>query len=136
MRSSPRAGALLVLALCLTAGCDNPTTIIVDSQRPFVVHLTTPHADDGAVLITLDGLPSTVIEITSLDSRLVVYSARIADTLRIAVFGPIASGPLVQISSLRASSASLVHARVEEAASRTNELRDPSSDYLLALRPR
>ncbi len=136
MKSSPRAVPMLVLALCLTAACDNPTTITADPQRAFVVHLTTPHADDGAVLITLDGLPPTALEITSLDSRLVVYSVRVADTLRIAVFGPITSGPLVQISSLRPSAASLVHAHVEEAASRTNDLRGPSSDYVLALRPR
>ncbi len=137
MSSSPRAAAAaLALVWLLTAGCENPTTVSGDPMQTFVVHLTTPHADDGAVLITLVGLPSAPIEITSVDSRLVVYSARMADTLRIAVFGPITSGPLVQIWPLRASAASLLALRVEEAASRGNDLRDPSSDYALALQPR
>lgn len=136
MTTSPRAAALLSLALLLTAACGNPATITSDAQATFVVNLTTPHADDGAVLITLAGLPSTPMDVTSIDSRLVVYSARIADTLRIAVFGPIASGPLVQVGPLRPSAAARLDARVEEAASRGNELRALSSDYLLALRPR
>ncbi len=125
-----------VTCLLLTAACDDPTTTYADSPTEFVVHLTTPFSDDGAVLITLAGLPSTPIEVTSVDASLVVYSARIDDTLRIAVFGPIGSGPVVQLWPLRASAASSVRASVEEAASRTNDLRDPSSDYALVLQPR
>lgn len=112
-------------SVVLIAACDDPTGTVLDPVAELAVHLTTPSTDDGAVLITLHGLPpDEPVDVTAIDASLVVHTARIADTLRIAAFGEITAGPLVQIGPLRGSAASLIGARVDDVASRGNEQRE------------
>lgn len=111
-------------SVLLIAACDDPTGTVLDPVVELAVHLTTPFADDGAVLITLRGLPDEPVAVIAMDASLVVHTARMADTLRVAAFGSITSGPLAQIGPLRGSAASLIGARVDDAASRGNEQRE------------
>lgn len=117
--------AATLASVLLIAACDDPTGTVLDPMAELAVHLTTPFSDDGAVLITLHGLPpDEPVAVTAMDASLVVHTARIADTLRVAAFGSITSGPLVEIGPLRGGAASLIGARVDDAASRGNEQRE------------
>ncbi|MDH3206137.1 MAG: hypothetical protein OEO79_05965 [Gemmatimonadota bacterium] len=88
------------------------------------------------MLIALYGLPTGAVDLIPDDRSLVVYSVRVADTLRIAVFGEITSGPLIRLVPLDASAAPLIGIRVEDAASRANEQRESVSGYGLELQLR
>jgi hypothetical protein len=121
----------LALATLLTA-CSHETTAVY-TPGDYVVSLTTPSADDGAVLIRLSGLPAGAVDVRPDDRDLVVYTSRVADTLRIAVFGTITPGPLVHIGPLDESVIALIDLRVEETASRSNEQREPLAGYAVEL---
>lgn len=119
--------AATLASVVLVAACDDPTGTVLAPVVPeteLAVHLTTPFSDDGAILITLHGLPDAAVAMTIMDASLVVHTARVADTLRIAAFGSITSGPLLQIGPLPGSAASLIGASVDDAASQTNEQRE------------
>jgi hypothetical protein len=123
----------MLASVVLVAACDDPTGTVSDPPlAELAVHLTTPSVDDGAVLMTLHGFPDAPVDVTAVDASLIVHSVRIADTLRIAVFGSITSGPLVQIGPLRGSTASLIGARVDDVASRDNQQRELTG-YALTL---
>ncbi len=130
-----RAATGIFIAGALFAACHDTTTT-VDKPGEFVVSLTTPFADDGAVLVALYGLPPAAVDVTGDDRSLVVYSVRIADTLKVAVFGRITSGPLVRIGPLDGSAVLLIAARVEDAASQANAPRASLSGYGVELRRR
>jgi hypothetical protein len=119
-------------AVTVLTACREATTAV---YRPgdVVVYLTTPYADDGAVLIRLIGLPSGAVEVTADNRGLVVYSMRVADTLRIAVFGTLTAGPLLHVGPIDRRAVSLIDARVEDAVSRGNEQREPLSGYAVEL---
>jgi hypothetical protein len=122
---------IFALATLLTA-CSHETTAVY-IPGDYVVSLTTPSADDGAVLIRLSGLPAGAVDVRPDDRDLVVYTSRVADTLRIAVFGTITPGPLVHIGPLDESAIALIDLRVEETASRSNEQREPLAGYAVEL---
>ncbi len=134
MNGRLRAVAGMFIAGALFAACHDALT--VEKPSDFVVSLTTPFADDGAVLVGLYGLPPAAVDVTADDPSLVVYSVRIADTLRIAVFGAITSGPLVRIGPLDGGAVLAIATRVEDAASRGNQQREPLSGYGVELRRR
>lgn len=128
MKMKPvRLVAATLASVVLVAACDDPTGTVLAPVVPeteLAVHLTTPFSDDGAILITLHGLPDEPVAVTIMDASLVVHTARIADTLRIAAFGSITSGPLLQIGPLRGGTASRLGASIDDAASQTNEQRE------------
>lgn len=98
-----------------------------------MLHVTTPFPDDGAVLVALYGsLPATVAVVAG-SAELVVHSIRIGDTLRIAVFGAIVSGPLVRLGLPAGTVVSEIFGRVEDAASRGAVQRDAVWGYTLRL---
>lgn len=129
--------AAMLGSVVLVAACDDPTgTVFAPAPEvELAVHLTTPFADDGAVLITLHGLPDEPVAVTPTDASLIVHTARIADTLRIAAFGSITAGPLVHIGPLRDGASSLIGVRVDDVASRSNEARELAG-YAITLQPR
>ena len=126
---------MMLASVVLVSACDGPTSTVFDPVTALTVYLTTPFPDDGAVLIELHGLPDESVAVSAIDASLLVHTARTADTLRIAAFGSITSGPLVRIGPLRGSAASLIGARVDDAASRGNEQRELAG-YVLTLQHR
>jgi hypothetical protein len=132
MSASIRMAMGVFIAATLLTGCRETTTQVY-LPGYFVVSLVTPFADDGAVLIRLQGLPPWPVDVTTENRGLVVHSARNGDTLRIAVFGTLTSGPLVRIGPLDASTVVLIDTRVEEAASQGNEQRAHLSGYSVEL---
>lgn len=104
-----------------------------DGPVPFVLHVTTPFPDDGAVLLALYGSLPATMDVVAGSAELVVHSIRIADTLRIAVFGAIVSGPLVRLDMPAGTVVSEILGQVEDAASRGAVQRDVVSGYTLRL---
>lgn len=122
----------LCIAGVLAAACGDATGPD-DGPVPFTLHVTTPFPDDGALLVALYGpLPATG-DVVAGSAGLVVHSVRIADTLRIAVFGAIVSGPLVRLGLPAGTVVSEILGRVEDAASRGAVQRDTVSGYTLRL---
>ena len=95
------------------------------------VTLTTPHADDGAILFRLDGPGMTDVSSVapSLYSRFLETFAESVDEVTAVFVGDVASGPLL---TFRAPDASLVdsyEATLLEVADRTNSLRESLGGY-------
>jgi len=122
----------LLLAALFAAACGDATGPD-DGSVPFVLHLTTPFPDYGALLVVLYGPLPEAVEVVAGSAELVVHSIRVADTLRIAVFGTIVSGPLGRLDLPAGTVVSQISGRVEDAASRGAVQRDAVSGYTLRL---
>lgn len=127
--------AAVLAASGLTAGCDSAATGIDSQSDPaeITVRLTSPFTDDGAVLVSLYGpLPASVTVVPARPG-LVMHARRTGDTLSVAVFGDISSGPLFRFSVPDAGVAARIRTRVEDAASRSNVQRGTLSGYALGV---
>lgn len=96
--------------------------------------LVTPNTDDGAILVEITG-PSTAAEVTTPVQGAVVHSRANGNTVRAAVFGSLAAGPLVQFSVPDVNAASQYSAKVTEASDRTNALRASLTGYQITIGP-
>jgi hypothetical protein len=107
--------------MCLSLGCSNnaePTTGTLN------VNLSSPNADDGAVLVAVTGGPVDSVE----SAGYTMYSARgRADTVKLIVTGTLPSGVIARIHIPDSRQASRYGARVLQAAARsTYSQRDPT----------
>ena len=119
-------GALcMTSALALTAcGKDGPAS---SKAGELTLSLTTPFADDGAILISITGPDIGTVRTTS--GSLAVHSRAMAGGVRVAVFGDIASGSLLRIAVPDASQPSKYSATVIEVSDRTNGVRSALTGY-------
>lgn len=98
------------------------------------VSLTTPNADDGALLVTITGPGVTNPHAGSSGYRLDWQSVT-ADELRIIVVGDLSDGVLVTMDVAAVNRLGDYHGVVVEAASRTDQLRASLSGYSLTFGP-
>jgi hypothetical protein len=126
-----RTAVSMVIGLCAAACGD--VTGLDNGAAPLVVHITTPFPDDGAVLVALYGTLPVTVNVVAGSAERAVYSVRVADTLRIAVFGVITSGPLVRLDVSSAAVVSQIYGQVEGAASLGHRERGAVSGYTLRL---
>lgn len=104
-----------------------------DDSGPLTVSLTTPNADDGALLVVVTGPELTDIQPTS--SAYQVFSRRAGATeTRVIVVGDIVAGPVFTASVPTGSVASEFAASMSEVASRTDALRPSTAGYSLTVR--
>lgn len=127
MRSARLVRFTALILLVLVAGCSNntgPVAGIID------VRLSSPHSDDGAVLLSITGGP--VDSVDAAGHKL--YSARTnADTLKLIVVGSLGSGPIARIHIPDNRHAFRYVARIGQVAARgTYEQRNPAG-YRVAL---
>jgi hypothetical protein len=127
-------GSVLCAILAVAASCgdgdEGPTGPVGGT---LTVTLTTPNADDGALLLRVDGPGMT--EVTSAAPSL--YS-RFLETLQgddgevTAVFvGDVSSGPLFTFRVADLAAAASYEATLLQVADRTNELRGSTEGYVL-----
>jgi hypothetical protein len=127
-----RAAGPLVLAclfgLAALTGCSNntgPTAGVLN------LSLSSPHTDDGAVLLSITGGPIDSVEAVGY----AVYTARIGLTLRLIVTGDIGPGPVARIHIPDGRQASRYTAAIGQVAAReTYAQRDPAP-YSASLLP-
>jgi hypothetical protein len=98
------------------------------------VRLVTPNADDGAILVEISS-PAPLTDLATPVQGAVVHSRSDGNTTRAAVFGSLASGPLVKFSVPDVNAASRYSAKVTEASDRTNVLRPGVQGYQLTIAP-
>ncbi|HEU0012554.1 MAG TPA: hypothetical protein VFQ45_02685 [Longimicrobium sp.] len=124
--------ALALLALAALAGCDGPRTTEPppDPAEPGIltVTLATPAADDRALVVQISG-PEAIGAVTSAGGGYLVHSRTAGTTVRVAVFGPLADGPLLRISVPDVRKAAAYSAQVMEVAGASHALRETLSGY-------
>lgn len=133
-RTARRLAALAVASALLGPSCAEPT----GPERPvpgtLTVRWTSPHANDGAAVLRLvvpPGMTTTSLE--SAVAGLDVFERRTADTLRLALFGTLGSGPLVRFSVPDVRQASRVTAGVVEVAADDDALRESLAGYAVVI---
>jgi hypothetical protein len=122
---------LLAATVGLTVSCGGGSDLVEPVAGTLVVSLTTPHEDDGALLVSLNGpvAPTTISATAGL--RLFMSSAPTTST-RLIVTGAISRGTILTLSVPDVRQASEFTGAIEQAASSSLALRSPS-DYSVSI---
>jgi hypothetical protein len=132
----------VVVALIMIAGgigCgDNATAPTAPPPPPpplpgsAVVSLTTPNADDGAVMVTLQGPDLSTIQASS--TAYVLYSrVSSAAEARVILVGNVSAGPLFTFKLGAGQALSAYTASVQQVATRGDALRTSTTGYQLTV---
>lgn len=129
MRDFRVALLVCIVALVLAAGCSNstgPTAGILN------VSLSSPHPDDGAVLLSISG--GRVDSVESIGYP--IYSARPApETLKLIITGTLGGGPIARIHISDLRQASRYHASLEQVAARVTYAQHDPAEHAITLLP-
>lgn len=96
------------------------------------VSLTSPNADDGAVLVTVNGTGLSNVRPPN-SSYQVFWRLASANVLKVAVVGDLATGPLFTVDVPDITNLSGYSGTVDEAASRTDALRGSLTGYSISV---
>jgi hypothetical protein len=124
----------LFVLLAAACGDGGPTGPAGPTPGVLKVALTTPNADDGALLLTISGGRVSTVEAAAAGYQ--VYTAQ-PDTLttRVLVTGDIGAGEVVRIHVPDTRSVAAYHATIAQAASRTTFAQRALTGYSLAVAP-
>jgi hypothetical protein len=125
---------LALLAAALLAGCsDKPDGGIADPPVPgvLVATLTTPHADDRAVLVEIRGAGITGVQAAA--TGYVVHSRAGGEQVKAAAFGTLQSGALLRFTVPGVTKSASYTARVVESSGPENALREELGGYRVEL---
>jgi hypothetical protein len=117
--------ALALLALAAAGSCrGDGGTDPEPRAEPGVltVALATPNSGDRAIVVTVSGPAIASVEAGS--TAYVAHSRTVSGSVRAAVFGPLASGPLLRIQVPDVAKAAAYSATVVEVSDAGNALRD------------
>ena len=95
------------------------------------VELTTPHADDAALLLTVTG-PAAPTSVAPTAGLRLFQSGELAATTHWVLTGALTNGPILTLQVPDVSVSASYHATIQSAASATLVLR-PATDYSLAV---
>ena len=124
----------MVAALSLGAGCSDEPTSGAEQPGAVILRLTTPHADDGALVFTVSGPP--IDSAAAANASLLLFTRRTGgSTLVGVVVGAVANGAVVTLQVPDVRVAAAYTARVTEAADRENALRPSLAGYALTVSP-
>jgi hypothetical protein len=130
----PRLLPVLLLPLVVACGDGGPTDPGGPVPGVLKVALTTPNADDGALLFTISGGRVSAVDAAS--SAYQVYTAQPdTNTTRVLVTGDIGAGEVVRIHVADTRSSASYHATIAQAASRTTFAQQALTGYSLAVAP-
>ncbi|MBC7790217.1 MAG: hypothetical protein H7Z74_09755 [Anaerolineae bacterium] len=119
--------ALAIASACTLAACGKDRGPAAPKAGELTLNLTTPYADDGAILVAISGPQIGTVRAAS--SALAVHSRAVSGGVKVAVFGDIASGALLRIAVPDVSQPSKYSATVVEVSDRANALRSQSPGY-------
>lgn len=120
------AGAVLLAC----GGGDSPTT---PEPGALEVRLTTPNANDRAILVTVTG-PEPIQAVSgSVGGALVLHGRLSGSQATIALFGPLASGAVAQVSVADVGRVGAYTVTIVEVADDANQLRTSLAGYSLTI---
>ena len=125
------AGLLLGIAL-LSPACSDTTA--PPQPGELSLRFTSPHTTDAAAIVTLT-VPAgvTIAEVTAVDEDVAVFHRASGTTVRIAVFGPLASGALARFMVPNVRDAGRYSVQLVEVADETNALRASLAGYTVTV---
>ena len=128
------AALALVAALGVTCKDEGPVIQPPDETNPtsLVVSLTTPNADDGAVMVTVRG-PGMATVVSSSASYLVFSNLAVSGQARVIAVGDLKAGAVFTVAVSGANPLSDYSVVLEQVASRTDALRANLANYRVAL---
>jgi NaMN:DMB phosphoribosyltransferase len=127
---------VVLAALLFGAACANDSTGTGGSSGSgtLILDLTTPHADDGAVLFEVSGPP--IDAVAPVNSSLRLFTRRASETTIVGVVvGAVAEGAMVTLRVPDLGGAAQYTARIREVADRDNVLRASLAGYTLTVHP-
>lgn len=126
----------LVAVFMILSSCGGESKGTTEPPLPdpgeLTVQLTTPNADDGAIMLSISGLQNTT-EIKASSGSYVSYSRQDGSTATVAVFGEIASGSLVHFAVPDLAAAATYHVTLREVADRSGAIRSLKNGYTISL---
>jgi len=124
------AGALLFgVSACSS---DDPGGTGVNTSGSVTVSLTTPSADDGALLVVVTG-PEFAGAKAAASGYALYWRRASATETRVIVVGDIVAGPLFEITPAAGADASDFTGTVSEVANRADALRASTTGYSLSV---
>jgi len=125
---------VMVAALSVAVGCSDDTTGAPARPGTLSLTLTTPHADDGAMLFEVSG-PS-IDSAIAVNASLRLFTRLVnGSTVVGAVVGALANGAVVNLQVPDVGVAAEYTARVLEVADRKDALRASLAGYALTVDP-
>ncbi|UCC83624.1 MAG: hypothetical protein JSW46_01450 [Gemmatimonadota bacterium] len=122
----------VALALAVGVACGDDESVGPEvTPGTMIVSLTTPNADDGAIMFTVSG--GEIDAPALLDIEHVLYLMEGANTITAIIAGDIVAGGLLEFDVPDVEVA--YTATITQVADRTNDLRDPLTGYSLTVDP-
>jgi hypothetical protein len=123
----------LAAGIILLAACgDKKGRGITEPPAPvpgvLTLSLSTANADDRAIIVSVTG-PGPIGDITAATADLVLHARSSTAGFKAAIFGTLASGPLVRFAVPDVNKASSYQGTVVEVADSTNALRSVTTGY-------
>jgi hypothetical protein len=88
-------GVAIALVLAAVLSCDRPTAPRGPRGGPLTLTLTTPNADDGALLLSLSG--AGIDSVTSVDGTMLEVLSSGSEPRLVIVRGALANGPIARV---------------------------------------
>ncbi len=123
------SGAALTIVL---AACGDTSGPPVPKPGDLTLKLVLPASDDRAMLVTISG-PEAIGAITAASAAYTVFGRPAGNNAKVAVFGTLASGPVVKFAVPDVNKSDLYTAAVTEVAGPANELRAQLSGYVVTV---
>ncbi len=124
-----RVGAVFALILAIFACHDDDKTVAPTGPGVLDLVLITPNADDGAILLTVDGAVDSVQ-----GAPYVIFSTASGSGARIVVTGDVVGGVIAKLYVPDVGTADQYLARLNEVAQRGTFALQPTTSYQLDLR--
>ena len=131
-----RSAVAAALVVLFAAACGGEKA--TEPTKPTVVpgdlslRLTTPNADDGAIVLTITG-PTAVTNVAASPQGVTVHARTVGTTTRVAVFGALATGELLHFTVPDVNAAAQFAAQVTEVSDRASALRASTVGYAAAV---
>ena len=125
---------VLVTALGVTCKDEGPPAVTPPGTNPtsLVVGLTTPNADDGALMVTVRG-PGMATVVSSSPSYLVFSNLAVQNQAKVIAVGDLRAGAVFTVTVAGANPLSDYTITLDQVASRTDALRANLAAYKVTL---